>query len=139
MDKHDAAELIRKFGKLIDDCKQEIHTRSNAPTWLAPAHGKRIPYMEGEIGGLRNAIKVTQDSVSESEKLTVAEALQIGGWFYFVGTISGIYATAVTGAHYIYIPKPIDQTADPVIPFWGEWLQPHRFTGDWYGPISPPV
>ena len=95
--------------------------------------------MEGEIGGLCNAIKVTQDSVSEPEKLTVAESLQIGGWFYFVGTISGIYATVVTGAHYIYIPEPIDQTRNLMIPFWGEWLQPHRFTGDWYGPISPPV
>ncbi len=83
--------------------------------------------------------KVTQDSVSEPEKLTVAEALQMGGWFYFVGTISGIYATAITGAHYIYIPKPIDQPSDHVIPFWGEWLEASRFNGDWHGPISPPI
>lgn len=108
--------------------------------WIPPTHGKKITYVEGVIDGLRRAILVLQDSViSEPAKLTVTDALQIGGWFYFVGAISGIYATSATGAHYIYIPNPIDQTNTPVVPFWGEWLSPHRFIGDWYGPISPPV
>jgi hypothetical protein len=142
MDKHIAAELIRKLGKLLDDYKQEAAERANAMTWHAPRNGKKLAYLEGEISGLRTAIVMIKGYVTDDPvKRTTLEALRIGGWFYFVGTILlpvGLCPIKTRGM-YIELPVPADNTEDPVVPFWGQWLLPSRFNGDWYGPISPPV
>lgn len=74
-------------------------------------------------------------------KHTVEEALKIGGCFYYVGQIkmlTTLYPLKTSGM-YIDLPQPLEQPSDPVVPFWGEWLEADRFTGVWYGPISPPI
>jgi|LakMenE01Jun11ns_1017448.scaffolds.fasta_scaffold9461746_1 hypothetical protein len=142
MDRHDASELIRKLGKLLDDYKQEASDRANTMTWHVPRSGKKLAYLEGEISGLRTAIVMIKGHVTDDPvKRTTLEALRIGGWFYFVGTIQLVAELYPIKTHgmYIEMPAPGDNTDDPVVPFWGQWLLPSRFNGDWYGPISPPV
>lgn len=142
MDKHDAAELIRKLEKFLDDYKRQASEMANALTWHVPRSGKKPAYLEGEISGLRTALVMIQGHVTDdSVKHTTSEALRIGGWFYFVGTIQlveELYPIKTDGM-YINLPAPGDNTRNPIVPFGGQWLLASRFDGDWYGPISPPV
>lgn len=70
---------------------------------------------------------------------TTLEAVAAGGWFWYRGKV-----TASRGHIYnyteevIFIPYPEHQTNRVCIPFYGDWLNPEDFAGEWYGPITPP-
>lgn len=95
----------------------------------------------GFYEALGELIEAEADQAPAVAKCSLADALQIGGWFYFVGQIRGYTATFPwEGEQYIYVPKTEDNLEDePVIPHNDVWIPAGWFAGDWYGPIAPPV
>ena len=72
-------------------------------------------------------------------EVTLAQALAVGGWYWFVGRVhvSAIPNTLIK--EMIHIPTP-ENNPHRVIPLWGEWLHADQFEGGrLWGPVTPPA
>lgn len=73
-------------------------------------------------------------------QLTINQVLHTGGWFWYRGKVTTTSSRIDYTEEVIFVPYPNNQ-AQPdywVIPFYGEWLSPWSFDGEWYGPLVPP-
>lgn len=70
------------------------------------------------------------------EPITLHEVMQHGGWYWFCGRVDGNgtlnYVDQYQGVTYVNLGNP------PWIEFGNEALHPAKFTGVWYGPLTPP-
>jgi hypothetical protein len=67
-------------------------------------------------------------------EVTQADVIQSGGWYWFVGKISGLPVQKGV----FYVPPPVDNLIKPVLPVWGEWVEFSDIEGRWWGPLTPP-
>lgn len=73
MNRDDVAELVRDFGKAIDNCKESTSSLRDANVTV---DAETLQWRRGFMAGLRRAIEITQDSAVDDAETGSIDALE---------------------------------------------------------------